>query len=332
MRRLQQFVIILAISFFCISCKQIPSASYNPWKVINLPTEATFADIAFSDSQHGWLVGSRATLFETIDGGETWQEKTLELGEEKVSFTGISFSGKEGWATGKPGILLHTTDAGKNWSRIPLSPKLPGTPYDVLALGSQSAEMITDLGAIYRTKDSGRTWQAMVEGAVGVARTITRSEDGKYVAVSARGNFYSTWEPGQSEWTPHQRNSSRRLQNMGFGEDGRLWLLARGGQIQFSEPQDYENWGETKAPEPSNSWGLLDVGYRTKEEIWLSGGSGSLMVSFDGGKTWEKDRELENVASNFYKIVFLSPEQGFVLGQNGILLKYEPPAQTASKL
>jgi len=48
------------------------------------------------------------------------------------------------------------------------------------------------------------------------------------------------------------------------------------------------------------------------------------LVSYDKGETWLKDRNSENLASNFYKIVFLSPEKGFVLGQNGVLLKYEP--------
>ncbi|MGH2413635.1 MAG: YCF48-related protein, partial [Microcystaceae cyanobacterium] len=192
----------------------------------------------------------------------------------------------------------------------------------------QSAEMVTDLGAIYTTANGGRTWQALVEGAVGVARTINRSADGKYVAVSSRGNFYSTWEPGQSEWKPHNRNSSRRLQTMGYSEDGRLWLLARGGQLQLSQ-LDLETWGEAVYPEPSTSWGLLDLAYRTPEEIWVAGGSGNLLVSKDRGETWEKDREVEDVPSNLYKIVFVTPEKGFILGQKGVLLKYEPPTETA---
>lgn len=327
-RKLKQIVILLAVALICVSCGSVPSLSYNPWQVISLPTEATFADLAFtSDIDHGWLVGSRGTLFETTDGGNTWQEQTLDLGGEKVSFTGISFNGQEGWVTGKPSILLHTDDSGKSWSRIPLSSKLPGAPYGVVALAPKSAEMITDLGAIYRTDNGGKNWKALVEGAVGVARTISRSADGSYIAVSAKGNFYSTWTPGQTEWTPHQRTSSRRLQNMGFGADGRLWLLARGGQIQFSEPEDPETWTEAIYPEFSTSWGLLDVAYRTPEEIWVSGGSGNILRSVDGGQTWEKDRDVEKVPSNFYKIVFVTPEQGFVLGQKGVLLKYNPSAQ-----
>lgn len=330
MKKLQQIVIILLFAIVCVGCNSLPSTSSNPWQLITLPTEATFADVAFTDEpNHGWLVGTRATLFETKDGGETWTPVTIDFGEEKVGFTGISFHKQEGWITGEPSLLLHTKNGGETWERIPLSSKLPGSPYDILALGPKSAEMVTKLGAIYKTVDEGQNWKALVEGSVGVARTINRAPSGEYVAVSARGNFYSTWEPGQTEWTPHNRTSSRRLQNMGFGNDGRLWLLARGGQLQFSEPKEWDNWGEVAYPEFSTSWGLLDMGYRTETEVWASGGSGNLLVSRDDGVTWEKDREVEEVPSNLYKVVFISPDQGFVLGQNGILLKYQPETKEA---
>jgi photosystem II stability/assembly factor-like uncharacterized protein len=329
-KKLQKIVILLAVALICVSCKYATPLSYNPWQVVSVPTEATLQDISFTGNlSHGWVVGSNSTILETKDGGKTWQERKLELGEQNYRLTSISFAGDEGWITGEPSILLHTTDGGASWSRIPLSEKLPGSPNTIVALGPQSAEMSTTVGAIYQTKDAGKTWKAMVEEAVGVVRNISRSEDGKYVAVSARGNFFSTWEPGQNAWVQHNRKSSKRLQNMGYGKDGRLWLLARGGQLQFSSTEDVEAWEGPVTPEFSTSWGLLDVAYRTPDEIWVAGGSGNLLCSLDGGKTWQKDRDIEEVPSNLYKIVFITPEQGFIIGQKGVLLRYEQPSQAA---
>jgi photosystem II stability/assembly factor-like uncharacterized protein len=329
----QRIVILLAAVLICSGCTKafLPSVSNNPWQVIEVPTESNLLDIAFTGNlEHGWLVGSDATLLETIDGGQNWQPRSFSLEEgEKARFNSISFTGAEGWIVGEPSILLHTEDEGKTWSRIPLPEKLPGSPFSIIALGPHSAEMTTNVGAIYRTADDGHTWKAMVTEAVGFFRNLNRSADGKYVAVSARGNFYSVWEPGQNAWTPHNRNSSRRVQNMGFGPDGQLWMLARGGQVQFNDPNNPDEWQKPFNPEYSTSWGLLDLAYRTPNEIWLAGGSGNLLCSFDGGKTWEKDRVVENVPSNLYKIVFLSPEKGFIIGQRGILLRYENLAKTA---
>ena len=280
----------------CVGCSSVPSTSYNPWEVVTLPTDVNLQDVGFTeDTQHGWLVGNKSALFETKDGGKTWQQKSLDLGDKNFILSSVSFSGQEGWIVGEPSLLLHTND----------------------------------VGAIYRTTDGGKNWKAMVQEAVGVLRNVARSEDGKYIAVSAKGNFYSTWEPGQTAWQGHNRNSSRRLQNMGFGKDGRVWMLARGGQVQFTKADNTEEWEEVQNPELSTSWGLLDLAYRTPEEIWVTGGSGNLLCSPDGGKTWQKDRGVESVPSNLYKIVFLSPEKGFIIGQRGILLRYQGQAESA---
>ncbi|MEB3357971.1 MAG: photosynthesis system II assembly factor Ycf48 [Synechococcales bacterium] len=330
---LRQVLMLAAVVILCSGCSQLYLGSLpdNPWQMMTLPTDTTVLDIDFTgDRQHGWMVGKNSTLLETKDGGNTWEVRRVDLGDDRIhNFTSVSFAGDEGWVVGEPSVMLHTEDGGQSWAQISLSEKLPGTTRTITALGPQSAEMTTDVGAIYQTQNGGKSWQAMVEEAVGIYRNISRSPDGQYVTVSARGNFYSTWKPGQSSWEQHNRNSSRRLQNMGFGTDGQLWLLARGGVVQFSDPQDFDAWNEEVAPEFATSWGLLDLAYRTPEEIWVAGGSGNLLCSTDGGKTWLKDREVENVPSNLYKIVFFSPEQGFILGQGNTFLKYAGGTEAA---
>jgi photosystem II stability/assembly factor-like uncharacterized protein len=332
LKPLKQIVIVLAAVLLCTGCARafLQPLSYNPWQLVNLPTDVTLSDVAFADARHGWLVGKNSTLLETLDGGNSWELRTLDLaGEGVFTFTSVSFSGQEGWIAGKPNILLHTTDGGASWSRVPLSEKLPGSPNTIVALAPKVAEMTTDIGAIYKTSDGGKHWQALVQEAVGVIRNIARSPSGEYVAVSSRGNFYSTWKPGQESWEQHNRTSSRRLQNMGFGLNNNLWLLSKGGSVQFTDPNETEAWQDAINPEFSTSWGLLDLAYRTPNEVWVAGGSGNLLCSLDGGQTWQKDKDVEDIPSNFYRIVFLSAEQGFVLGQEGTLLRYQPSQNTA---
>ena len=305
-------------------------------------------DIGFVPTQpgRGFLLGTRQTLLETNDGGRTWAPRVIPAALEdefNYRFTSVSFSGDEGWVVGKPAILLHTSDGGTNWERVPLNAKLPGNPMAITALGPGSAEMITDEGAIYVTKDGAKLWKAAVAETVSATlnRTVSsgisgasfftgnfgivnRSPEGKYVGVSSRGNFYMTWEPGQSFWQPHNRSSARRIQNMGYTRDGRLWLLTRGGAVYFStggkDAEGEEIFEEKRIG--SRGFGILDLGFRTTGEAWAAGGSGSLFQSEDAGQTWRRERGTDDTAGNLYSIKFQDEKNGFVLGNDGLLLRY----------
>lgn len=100
-------------------CRTVP-----PWPHPSRPLHGTRTCVLA-----GFLLGTRQTLLETLDGGRTWNARSIDSARDEgfnYRFNSISFSGKEGWIVGKPAILLHTSDAGASWERVPLSAKLPG--------------------------------------------------------------------------------------------------------------------------------------------------------------------------------------------------------------
>ncbi len=297
-----------------------------PWQVVEMPTDAILLDIAFTDAAavHGWLVGDKGTLLETEDGGVTWAVRTVPAELSEAYLSSISFAGEEGWIVGEPKVLLHTTDGGKQWERLRLSEKLPGEPMKVTALGPLTAEMVTTVGAIYRSTDGGKNWKALVDDAIGVLKNIARDREGHYLGVSSRGSFYVLYEPGSRAWQPFPRESSRRIQNMGFGPGTRAWKLNQGAEIAFTEDFHTGKWSKPIKPGKTLSFGYLGAGFQNDHDLWVVGGSALLIHSPDGGKTWEQVNKLANVPANFYAVTFPTPERGFILGQRGTLLRYAP--------
>ncbi len=325
LRTLSALALTLLIAVGLSGCVStgLPAASASPWQPVDIHTKSNPLAVAFTDSQHGFLVGSNRLILETDDAGASWEERALDLpAEENFRLISVDFSGDEGWIVGQPGLLLHSTDRGQSWSRLFLDTKLPGEPYLVTALGRSSAELATNVGAVYRTRDSGNSWQAEVEDAAGAVRDLRRSADGRYVSVSGLGNFFATWNPGEGVWTPHQRVSSQRLQAMGFQPDGGLWMLARGAQLRFSaDANSADDWSKPIIP-ITNGYGYLDMAWDPSGTIWAGGGSGTLLSSADGGKTWQKDPVGAQQPTNFSRIDFLPDGKGFVLGERGSLLRW----------
>jgi len=333
------------------------ATAVKDWEVVDLPiiaeTPPILFDIEFDskDPKLGWIVGNRGTFLQTNDGGKSWSAKSfanLDPDEEiNYRFTKVSFKDGEGWIIGKPAILLHTRDGGSSWERVPLSPKLPGDPYAIVALGPGKAEMSTSAGAIYVTDNAGRNWKAQVRETIdatlnrvsssgvqgasyfsGSINSIQRDADGSYLAVSARGNFYLTYKPGEEFWIPHNRETSRRITSMGFVKDRMtdgLWMTTAGGEIsKTAETVDTQliNIPFDKLQIRSGGYGLLDVVFLPDgKSAWAVGGGGTIFGSKDGGKTWTKNKAADDLPSNLYKVKFFPGGAGYILGSSGVLLR-----------
>ena len=329
------------------------AASSKMWTKVDVPFDDTIYDIDFETADHGYLVGARGAFAETLDGGKTWEARSFSNldAEEEVTyrFQILSFKDGEGWVLGKPTLMLHTKDSGKTWERIPLSPKLPGEPTAVVSLGPNQAEMITSTGAIYTTDNAGRNWKAQVKETIdatlnrisssgvsgasyftGSIINQVRDDLGAYLAVSSRGNFFLTWEPGQEFWIPHNRGTPRRIQNMGFVEGDikkGLWMTLNGGKLLISpnEPDlTKDTFDFQEADIKTGGYGITDVAWRSPSEVWAVGGSNTMYVSTDGGKKFAFDKSANNFPGNLYNVKFFPQfgNAGWALGSNGMLLKY----------
>lgn len=62
--------------------------------------------------------------------------------------------------------------------------------------------------------------------------------------------------------------------------------------------------------------------YRTDSECYACGGSGSLFKSTDNGRSFKRLKGLDKVPGNLYAVTFTTQDQGFILGNDGILLRY----------
>jgi photosystem II stability/assembly factor-like uncharacterized protein len=99
-------------------------------------------------------------------------------------------------------------------------------------------------------------------------------------------------------------------------------MVSRGAQLRFNqEAGNAEEWGKAVIP-ITNGYGYLDMAWDPNGAIWTGGGSGTLLVSADGGSTWRKDPVGAQQPSNFTRIAFGPDGKGFVLGERGTLLRW----------
>jgi photosystem II stability/assembly factor-like uncharacterized protein len=120
---------------------------------------------------------------------------------------------------------------------------------------------------------------------------------------------------------------------MGFvGNDANkgVWMTLNGGAVltTSASPDLSQIDLETQfAPSRINSggYGVIDMAWKSTDNVWAVGGSGVIFESNDGGKTFKFNDNAKDVPGNLYRVKFFG-EKGFALGSDGVLLRYKPNA------
>jgi len=150
------------IIFFCCYC--IHSFSQTV-EVLSNGSRASLRGISAIDDRTVWVSGSNGNVGRSIDGGSTWEWKTV-AGFEKRDFRDIeAFSENTAviMAIDAPAVILKTTDAGKNW-KVVFTDSTKGMFLDAMDFyDSNTGVVVGDPidGHLYIafTADNGSSWQ-----------------------------------------------------------------------------------------------------------------------------------------------------------------------------
>jgi hypothetical protein len=131
--------------------RQLPAAAL---------TTSTLTGVAFSDAEHGVVVGQDGTILTGAPDdadGFTWAAASLDGAPADLKLRDVAMSGTMGFAVGDGGMILATDDAGATWTR-------------------QNAPTAADLTAVAISGDGA------VAAAVGAQGTLLVRQRGRWEA------------------------------------------------------------------------------------------------------------------------------------------------------
>jgi len=238
----------------CLVASCAPRAARSPWQAVEVPTDADFTGICFTDTLNGWLTGSGwaidgGIVGRTRDGGRTWRfESGILSGYDSGKGLGrVSFRDPQrGYATASHGQVLITGDGGESWRPADVSGPGSGEIFDLQLLDGRTGWAAGS--RIVRTEDGGETW-----------RTLTRSTDDDGYELATGIHFIDAWQ--------------------GF-------LVSHIGSLLRTDDGG-EHWRRVALPLRTGEHPTLrDIEFVDAVHGWVVGERGTILCTRDGGSAW----------------------------------------------
>ena len=259
--------------------------------------------VFFLTQEEGWAVGQLGKIFHTTDGGKSWEEQPSRTNR---LLTAADFVDRtHGWVVGEQGVILSSDDGGVTWQQQQSGVSYP--LFDVTFVDREQGWAVGHWGTILFTNDGGRQW---------IERSLS-------LDLAERG--------------PVEPAALHEVSDPGTGE-----VVAKAGQLLTKELIAEISRRGISGVRIREDVVLNAVFFLDQAHGWIAGERGLVLRTEDGGMTWERtvlprppaqgaekgEEELmseEELAAfgavapppSLYGIFFVSPRQGWVVGQEG---------------
>jgi photosystem II stability/assembly factor-like uncharacterized protein len=248
---------LVAAAAFVLAASCSRPALTELWQAVEVPTDAEFQGIWFTDAQNGWVTGGGymidgGIVGRTRDGGRSWNFRSGVLAGGGTSFdiNRVQFQDSlRGCAVCYAGIVLITNDGGENWRPVRYGRSPGDALFDVQFLDARTG-WAAGPGSIVQTNDGGESWRPCLYNA---------SENG-YITPFA----------------------------IHFVDRSRGWLVSHGGRLMRSDDGGV-TWTRIVLPLRGGEHPTLrDVTFTDEMHGWVVGELGSIFHTVDGGATWAR--------------------------------------------
>lgn len=264
--------------------------SYAQWTEKDIGSLAWLRSIYFVDDQEGWLVGSKGTIFKTIDSGNKWQKvewRSTDLIRD------VFFSDREtGWIlcerdqfssnTGSASYMMHTTDGGKTWTELE-SPDKAIKMLRFVYSPTRLALVVGEKGTVWNFSETLKRWVSTNAGtSFLISDGILVSKD-RWFLVGGGGTILGSIDEGKTWETFSYPGVQRVKLNAIAALDTRICAVGNRGKIICLDING-TNWTEIASGTEND---LFDVKVIGKEKLLAVGDQGTIVTSEDSGSTWK---------------------------------------------
>lgn len=309
--------------FFCLFL-QI-TISYGQWTILPSGTSKNLQEIQFLNNSQGYVVGEKATVLKTNDGGNSWISCNPSINSDLHNLFFID--NNRGWVVGDSGKVCKTINAGNSWEITTIANNHTLHLHSVFAQDQNTifvgGSNNTQNYFIYKSIDGGITWQSVfVESYIwniDILKIVMQSANTGYALT--RGIVLKTIDAG-SNWFITDTLSVKSgamfsiLEDIAvFPNSDTMYVCGWYPAYLGTSLNEANTWQHQALYDYYN----LDF---ISPSVGYVGGWGYMHKTKDGGKTYQDvSGGNTQLFSGIYSIDFIDENHGFACGERGKIIR-----------
>ena len=288
----------------------------NNWRFLSSPLTSAFNSVSFVNENTGWIAGTDSNkIFKTTNGGDNWIVQFYS--SDNFNFSKIKFFNSNiGVGSGNNGHFGKTTNGGINWLISTIN--INETYSSMSFIDSNTGWMVTGNSTLLKTTNCGLSWTYLTTPSIFRWIQFINLNTGW---GNSQDNLYKTTNGGIN-WIAKESWTFYSWFHFFDGMNGEQIALNISPPTAYLYIRKTTNGSDSWYNVYSYTTGYSNVNYDmiffTNNNHGIFSNSNILFTTIDGGSSWQTTSML---ASHLNDVSFINDYTGWVVGNNGLILK-----------